>query len=64
MMGWMAPLRHLSAKSPGSHGTLANLRGDKFHPKWNHAVIPRTPDSKELRLSNLRDRTFSANLAH
>src|ERR1700745_4358655 len=21
-----------------------NIRGDKFHPVWNYAVIPRTPD--------------------
>jgi hypothetical protein len=25
-----------------------NIRGDKFHPEWNYAVIPRTPDSKQL----------------
>jgi hypothetical protein len=27
-----------------------NIRGDKFHPEWNYAVIPRTPDSKQLLL--------------
>jgi hypothetical protein len=25
-----------------------NIRGDKFHPEWNYAVIPHTPDSKQL----------------
>ena len=25
-----------------------NIRGDKFHPEWNYAVIPRTSDSKQL----------------
>jgi hypothetical protein len=25
-----------------------NIQGDKFHPDWNYAVLPRTSDSKQL----------------